>query len=112
MAKRVIIYQGTELKLNINIEPLGELTMQEYDFTCSAYCYTSKTVVATKAECVMVDANNYLFLVDTNLTGIGNLYVKVEAQIPDVAFAQSDNLRSEVKIVDTGITIVAKYTQQ
>ena len=111
MAKRITIYQGTELKLNVNIEPVGTLSMEEYEFACTAFCSATKKVVATKAECIEVDKDNYLFLVDTNLTGCGDLYVKVEAYLPDDSFVKSDNLRTEVKIVDTGLTVVSKYTR-
>ena len=29
---------GTELKLNINIEPMGSVTMDDYDFEVEVYC--------------------------------------------------------------------------
>lgn len=29
---------GTELKLNLNIEPLGEITMDDYYFEVDIYC--------------------------------------------------------------------------
>lgn len=111
MAKRGIVYQGTELKLNVHIEPVGTMSMEEYDFVCTAFCSVNKKVIATKEECIKVDKDNYLLLVDTNLTGCGDLFIKVEAYLPDDAFVQSDNLRTEVDIVDTGLTIVSKYTR-
>lgn len=98
------VYQGTELKLNIGIEPVGGLTMDEYDFTVEVYCFQNKAIKYSKADAIRVDANNYMVLVDTTSTGVGELKCKVTAQIPDGDF--KDGIRTEIEMVSTNITIV------
>ena len=41
------IFLGTELKLNIHIEPIGDLTMKDYDFNVDVFC-SSRQVVNIK----------------------------------------------------------------
>lgn len=95
---------GTELKLNINIEPIGDITMDDYDFEVQVYCSIKRVVIIQKKDAVRVDSNNYIVLVDTTETGAGELKCKVTAHIPDADF--SDGLRTEVVGINTGITIV------
>lgn len=97
------VYIGTEMKLNISIEPLEGYTMDDYDFSVEIYVSPRKVVSVTKQDCLRVDQNNYIVLLDTNLVGVGNLMCKVTAHIPDEDF--EDGLRSEVSIIQTGITI-------
>lgn len=97
------VYLGTELKMNINIKPVENLTMDDYDFVCTAFCSNSKKVEATKQECNRIDADNYIFRVDTEKTGPGVLKIKVVAYIPDTDFP--DSLRTEVSLVNTGIIV-------
>ena len=98
------IFLGTELKLNVNIEPLDSVTMDDFDFEVEVYCNPSKTLVIPKKDTVRVDSNNYIVLVDTNKVGLGYLKCKVTANIPDTDF--SDGKRTEVDSVCTGIVIV------
>lgn len=98
------VFLGTELKLNINIEPIGDVTMDDYDFEVEIYCSSKKVVDITKKEAIRVDSNNYIILIDTNVVGAGDLKCKVIAYIPDNDFA--DGLRTEISIIDTGINIV------
>ena len=35
-----LIFLGTELKLNVNIQPIGEITMDDYDFIVELYCFS------------------------------------------------------------------------
>lgn len=98
------IFIGTELKLNINIEPMGEFTMEDYDFEVEVYCSAKRVVVIPKSEAIKVDSNNYIVLVDTNVIGAGELKCKITAHIPDFDFP--DTLRTDVSIMDTGLNIV------
>lgn len=98
------VFLGTELKLNINIEPIGNVTMDDYDFEVEIYCSSKKVVDITKKEAIRVDSNNYIILIDTNVVGAGDLKCKVIAHIPDGDF--EDGLRTEISIIDTGINIV------
>ena len=98
------VFLGTELKLNVNIEPLGKVTMDDFDFEVEAYCNPSKSLVILKKDSIRVDENNYIVRVDTNKVGLGYLKCKVTANIPDTDF--SDGRRTEVDSVCTGIVIV------
>lgn len=95
---------GTQLKLNIHIEPLGLLHMADYDFECKFFVFQKKNVIITKAEMVKVDDDNYLAIIDTEQIGIGNLHITVTAHIPDDDF--EGQLRKEVICVPTNINIV------
>ena len=98
------VFLGTELKLNINITPMGDITMDDYDFIVELYCSPKRTIIVNKADAIRVDEDNYIVCVDTNLTGVGELKCKVTAQIPDPDF--EDLLGTEIVAVDTGINIV------
>lgn len=95
---------GTELKLNINIKPIGSITMDDYDFYVEIYCHTKKVIVIQKKDAIRVDENNYIVLVNSSEIGAGEVKCKVTAYIPDGDF--NDGLRTEVVEVITGITII------
>lgn len=95
---------GTELKLNIHIEPIGDTTMDDYDFEVEVFCSPKKPIIIPKENTVRVDSDNYVVLVDTNVVGAGDLKCKVTAQVPDWDFP--DQLRTEVVCIDTGINII------
>lgn len=97
MSKTKYPGRGTEVKYNISITAnLANYTMDDFDFSVIFYGGLG-VVKVEKAECIRVDANNYLAIVDTALTGPGNLDAKVTAQIPDADCP--DGLRTEVAIV-------------
>lgn len=98
------IFIGTELKLNLNIEPIGQVTMDDYDFEVEVYCSVKRAIVISKRETIRVDENNYILLVDTSLVGAGDLKCKVIAHVPDNDF--EDGFRDEVIGFDTGINII------
>lgn len=98
------IFLGTELKLNVNIEPMGELTMEDYDWSVEVYCSTKRVVTVEKKEAIKVDSNNYVILVDSAELGAGDIKCKVTAYMPDLDF--SDNYRTEVLIIDTGLNVI------
>lgn len=99
-------FLGTEIKLNIHIEPIGSLCMDDYDFEAEVYCSQKKTIIAKKSDMIRVDESNFIVLVDTAIVGAGDLKCKVTAYIPDSDF--DDGLRTEVVAFDTGIDII-KY---
>lgn len=98
------VFLGTELKLNVNIEPIGTVTMDDYNFEVEVYCSPKKTIIVQKSEAIRLDESNYIILVDTNVVGAGDLKCKVTAQVPDGDF--SDMYRTEVVAIDTGIKII------
>lgn len=95
---------GTEMKLNISVDPIGSTTMDDYDFVAEVFCSPSKVITVPKGEAIRVDANNYVVLVDTTILGVGKVKVKLTAAIPDEDF--SDGFRTEIAVIDTGINIV------
>lgn len=98
------IYIGTELKLNIHIEPIGDITMDDYDFEVEAYCSSKRPVVIQKSNAIRIDSDNYVVVIDTNVVGVGDLKCKVTAQVPDGDLP--DLLRTEVVCIETGINII------
>ena len=98
-----IVYEGTELKLNINISPIDNHSMSDYDFKVEVYCSPSFSITVLKEDAIKVDDNNYIILVDTMALGTGKVKLKVTAYIPDDDF--SDYLRTEVAYVNTDIVI-------
>jgi hypothetical protein len=106
------VYLGTELKLRVGIEPMGDLHMSQYDFDIEVYCNEKSVVTASKKKGVLTnlvaidgDEDNYIALIDTSVIGVGKLKCRVVAYIPDTDFTD-DGVRSEVVVTDTGITIV------
>lgn len=98
------IFMGTELKLNINIEPIDEFTMDTYEWSADIYCSTKRVVTVAKKDAIKIDENNYVVLVDTSELGAGNIKCKITAYIPDYDF--SDAVRTEVACIDTGINVL------
>lgn len=99
-----MIFLGTELKLNVNIQPIDDLSMADYDFKVEVYVSPNKSVIIEKDNAIKVDDDNYLILVDTNEIGAGSVKCKVTALIPDADF--SDLLRTEIVAINTGINVV------
>jgi hypothetical protein len=100
-----IIFLGTELKLNINIEPMGQVSMADYDFDVDVFAQsTNKHVIINKSEAKESDKDNYVVIIDTEKLGVGRVICKVTAYLPDGDF--KDRNRKEVAVVDTGISIV------
>lgn len=95
---------GTELKLNIHIEPMGDITMSNYDFEVDVYCSAKANINIKKQDAIYIDDNNYVVLVDTNDLGVGNVKCKITAYIPDEDF--KDGFRTEISGVITDIEIV------
>lgn len=101
---RDVSISGTEIKINVHIDPLGSLRMADYDFECKFYVFPKKSVIISKDNMVKVDEDNYLAIVDTTDLGIGKLHMTLTAHIPDEDF--NNEIRREVACVDTGIDIV------
>lgn len=95
---------GTQLKLNIHIDPLGSLHMDDYDFECKFFVYQNKTVTIQKQQMAKIDNDNYLALLDTMPLGIGNLHITLTAYIPDNDF--NGQIRKEIVCVPTDINII------
>lgn len=94
---------GTEKKLVISIEPIDNISMDDYDFKVEFYA-KGKPLTITKEQSKRKDKDNYAFCVDTAKVGKGSMMAKVIAYIPDADF--DDMLRTEISIVDTNIDVV------
>lgn len=101
------VFIGTELKLNLHIEPIGNTTMEDYAFEVDVFTSTKKVATITKDDCIKVDANNYIMLIDTSELGVGEIKCKVTAHIPDAQF--EDDFRDEVLGINTGIFVTKDY---
>ena len=104
MAKQRVII-GTELKLNIAIEPIGEIHASSYDFNVEFYCSTKRVKTITKQELLPIDDDNFIACLDTSEVGAGELKCKITAYIPDEDFTD-DGLRTEVLEIITNYDII------
>lgn len=98
------IFLGTELKLNVNIAPFGEITMDDYNFEVEVYCSPKNAITIAKQDSIRIDSDNYMILVDSAILGAGSIKCKVTAYVPDTDF--EDGLRTEVVGMDTGLKII------
>lgn len=100
------VFLGTELKLNINIEPIGDMTMDDYDFEVEfiVVLFKSSSLVIKKEKAKRVDSNNYIVCFNSADLGVGKVKCRVTAYLPDGDF--SDGKRTEITEIYTGIEIV------
>lgn len=94
---------GTELKINVHVEPIDGYTMDDYGFTCRFYIYTNRYVEVKKEDMVRLDESNYVACIDSRKIGVGTVKMRITAQIPDSDF--QDGFRTEVEEVCTGVAI-------
>lgn len=94
---------GTQLKVNIHIERLGEYKMSDIDFDCLFYIFPNRSILIYKKDMIKADDDNYVACIDSSKIGQGAVMVKVTAYIPDADF--EGGFRKEVETVYTGITI-------
>ena len=98
------IIRGTEIKFNLNIQPISGISMSTFDFYVMAYAQgTPQRSVVNKFDCTKVNNDNYTLPVDTAPLGLGLLILDVYAFVPDQDFP--DDLRTEICRIETDITI-------
>jgi hypothetical protein len=99
------IFQGTELKMSLRIEPFGQITMKDYMFRVELISGTLKkqSIIIEKDKMIPED-DVYLICFSTAELGIGRLKCRVTAEIPDAHF--EDGFRTEISEIDTGIDII------
>ena len=91
---------GTGLKLNVNVAPIGDYHMADYDFECVFYTTNrNEGIVLKKTEMTAVDSDNYVAILDSADLGSGRVSVVVYAYVPDSAFP--GGYRCEVAEVQT-----------
>lgn len=88
------IFFGTELELELYLQPMGGLTSDDYDFVVEVYCFPKRTVTYTKSELTRKDSDRWGFILDTAEIGVGPVNIKVTAQIPNAMC--KDGYRKEV----------------
>ena len=98
-----IVFCGSEIKLNISIETIGNTTMDDYDISVEAFTSEVRVVTLSKQQMHRVDSNNYIVPVDTTLVGTGRLMVRVIAHVPDTDM--DAGTRREIELINTGIDI-------
>lgn len=99
------LYVGSIIPFNISLEKQGNMSMSQYDFVICYYCSTSKVVVVPKDKAIKVDDDNYMFFVDTRLTGAGKLRFAAKALLPDTRL--EDAIRPDiVDDIDSGFDVV------
>ena len=98
---------GTWLKMNVHNKPIGNLTMDDYDFEVEAYIRNGRgSVVIKKSEAIRVDENNYMVIVDTAKVGVGQLWMATTSYLPDGDVP--GRIRPDVSIAQTTVNIIAK----
>ena len=107
MGRQDVIYLGSDLKLNVHIEPIGSFDMDSFDFTVKLVAYspfekTDKSVIIAKDKATRLDNGNYMVWCNTQELGLGHLYAIVTCLVPD---AQIGKNRTEIVRVDTNIDI-------
>ena len=102
--KRTTVFIGTEIKLNVHIDPIDGFTMGDNFFSVDVFCSPKRTIHVTKDDAIRIDGDNYVIRIDTEQLGAGELKCKVIADVVDKDF--EDSIRTEVYIIDTNIDIV------
>ena len=94
------IFIPSEVKVFVNLERIGSLTMDDYDFSIECYTDMSPRVVScAKGDALRMDEDTYFVVLDTGLLAPGMLKLRVTANIPD---SEIDRARKEVIVFDTG----------
>lgn len=93
---------GTTLKINVNLELEGGITMDDISFNCDFYV-GSKHVYVDKYEMVRIDENNYVAVLDSNKLSVGEVWVLVKADIEDTSCP--DGIRHEYVRASCNVTI-------
>lgn len=97
---------GSELKINVHVEPIDGMHMSDYNFECEFFAHTNRGAKIPKEKMRKVDDDNYIALITTELgkiIGRGSLKLRLTAYIPDSDF--EDGVRTEVAEICTGVNI-------
>lgn len=94
---------GTELKVNINVEPIDGIHLSQCDFTCTFFINPNKSIILNKDNLIQLDDDNYLALLNSEDLGIGTVKMTIRILVPDDNF--KDGTRTEIETVCTDINI-------
>lgn len=87
---------GTDAKIAFTFELPDDLTLSDIDFSVTVYNddAANSSLDFTKAQCIAIDDDNYLVIVDTDTLGVGTYMLRATLQIPDTDF--DGGIRQEV----------------
>lgn len=91
---------GTQIKFNVSLSLPGGLTMDDIRFTAEFFIYSNRVMKIDKSEMKRIDANNYVAVCDTSLTGSGEIKLRVTAYLPD-----APGERKEIETISTRVIV-------
>lgn len=106
-ALREEVLHGTDFKVIVHLDAIGELHMRDYDFSCEFFAYRNKSLVIRKADMIEIDEDNYKAMItkeDAVILGRGDITCIIRPELPDEDFA--DGIRSDGVKICTNITII------
>lgn len=105
-----VIFLGTEIKLKIEMDPIGNIHMADCDFILEAYAGNNKNKIILKKEgenkdkaIISSGEDAYIFLIDSTQLGAGSLKCRLTLKVEDEDF--NDYKRTEVSILNPNILI-------
>lgn len=106
--KNIDVIIGTEIKLNLHIDPIGDTHMTDYQWSATIYTNSVESgITMQRDDClndvVLTGKDNYIIPIDTSNLEPGIIKIKVIAYIPDEDF--EDKLRTEIQIVTTNVKL-------
>lgn len=95
---------GTTLKLLVSAD-LGEgIHLEDVDFSCVFFRSGINTGQQVSKEAMMkLNQDEYIAVVDTNVIGTGEYYMRLTAYLPDTDV--ESGIRTEVVVVPTGVRV-------
>lgn len=97
---------GSQFKINVYLEPIGNVHLEDCDFTCTFFTSHNKFIKVYKSDMIRADKDNFIALVDSSKLGVGTIKMTMEVDVIDSDF--KSGVRKEIKTVCTGIKICAK----
>lgn len=98
------VFIPSEIKMLVQLEPIGELRADDYEFEVEAKTWQQKVVRLKKSDTIRVDENSRIVVIDSANVGAGDLKIRIKAQIPDSDMP--DQYRTEICVLDTDIQVV------
>jgi predicted RNA-binding protein len=101
----MIIIQGTEFRLGINVYPINDWTLTNGEFKIEVYTSkNSKLTFTHENKFIKINNNSIVIPIDTTNLKEGEIKIKFTAYIPDILF-EDDGKRAEITVLNTGIRI-------
>ena len=103
------IYKGTDVKLNIHIDPIAGQHMESYNFTLTFYTPDGKKKIFKKTKASLpaglskIGEDDYIVHLQTDELGEGSVKCNIEAEIYDVELGIH---KTEIAIINCNIKIV------